>query len=1116
MPFPERDLSKQFISTSYQDVVQRYASTGSNTYLLDGLGFTIGSIPNASIGNQILTSDQTASFALTASVALNAVTQISTSWASSSFTSTSSSYAVMSDLAQVATVALLADTASISVDSITASYAITASSAVNAFQSISASWAPPIPSNFAISASWASQSIWAISASFASQSISASWAPPIPSNFAVSASWASQSLSASYANTASFASTATQAVSSSFATFAQSTLSASFASQSISASWAPPVASNFAISASWASQSFSATSASFASQSISSSYALTASSAVNAFLATSATSATTATAATSASWASASFVATSASFASQSISASYATQASASFTAVSASWAPATPSIFAVSASWASQSLSSSYVSGTFIQLIGNNGTFVPTANYTASNTSTLAQLLQGSAATPSSSPDAVLIVQKVSSANVQGAFNTSIYGSSTMYSPVGANNSTTAIIGDALLNNGGLNVFIEGVRGDATLTNNTAGHGQGTGGVFAASCDATSSFQYLIGCEAEAYNQSSVTPPARLNQLRFSCAFLATSRSPTSNDAGFLTNPNNTAPTTYGFLAGINSVVSYSFASMASTAIGLDLTQGSQSLAAVAIPNLTPIRIQAFAKPQLLNVQYVDSNNFNILGTDTSASILQPAGGRVGINIGNFLPTATLQVGGNISASVITASLLFGTASFALNSAGGGTSVSASWASASFVATSASFASQSISASWAPPIASNFAISASWASQSLSSSYATTASFVLSNGNVNTLPVGNIIYSSSSFANLNDFTAVGFSPSIVSNAIRFPTGAGDWNQYITLNNPINTDANWEIEVTYTPNTLVSFGLGIGKLSINTFFPMMIKGQLYATASHMYIANNTASNIIDFVDTGFGPTFPGDTLLVRFKQSNNVFSMFGKNVTSGYERIIIYKDPLVSATASLSQFMVNTSKFTIWNPNGAGTIDIKSIKITSFSPQSPNLSIIGDSKVNYSSTNYASSFPQLLSSQYFVPIVPYSGVGDRTAEASQSVNYLINTIKPKNVMLLIGRNDVVSGVTASIWQPNYNFIVNSLLTASIGVTHILPVPESSSVNQTALRTFIINTYGYDKCIDVTANFNTNSMIATDAIHPNATGHQWIADSILGSGLLKQT
>ena len=44
MQFPQRDLTNQYISTSYQDVVQRYLS-GSIDYLLDGFGFSILGVP---------------------------------------------------------------------------------------------------------------------------------------------------------------------------------------------------------------------------------------------------------------------------------------------------------------------------------------------------------------------------------------------------------------------------------------------------------------------------------------------------------------------------------------------------------------------------------------------------------------------------------------------------------------------------------------------------------------------------------------------------------------------------------------------------------------------------------------------------------------------------------------------------------------------------------------------------------------------------------------------------------------------------------------------------------------------------------------------------------------
>ena len=111
--FPSRDLTNQYISRSYQDVVQNYApgSGDANEYFLDGYGNVIASIPTASIGQTLITSDVT-----------------------SSMTVLSASYANIAGLSYVADVAFIADTASVAVQS-----------------------------DFSISSSWASSSV---SASF--------------------------------------------------------------------------------------------------------------------------------------------------------------------------------------------------------------------------------------------------------------------------------------------------------------------------------------------------------------------------------------------------------------------------------------------------------------------------------------------------------------------------------------------------------------------------------------------------------------------------------------------------------------------------------------------------------------------------------------------------------------------------------------------------------------------------------------------------------------------------------------------------------------------------------------------------------------------------------------
>lgn len=52
--FPTRDLTPQVIKSSYQDLLQKYASTSSYIQILDGLGYSLFSIPSASAGGNLL------------------------------------------------------------------------------------------------------------------------------------------------------------------------------------------------------------------------------------------------------------------------------------------------------------------------------------------------------------------------------------------------------------------------------------------------------------------------------------------------------------------------------------------------------------------------------------------------------------------------------------------------------------------------------------------------------------------------------------------------------------------------------------------------------------------------------------------------------------------------------------------------------------------------------------------------------------------------------------------------------------------------------------------------------------------------------------------------------
>src|ERR1035437_1637143 len=116
--FPSRDLTLQYISQSYQNVVQNYAPGGGdvNEYFLDGLGNVLLAVPSSSIDKVIITSDVTSSMSVL-----------------------TASFSNISALSYVSNVAILADTALI---------------AVNSDFSISSSWA-----SSSLSSSWARTSI---------------------------------------------------------------------------------------------------------------------------------------------------------------------------------------------------------------------------------------------------------------------------------------------------------------------------------------------------------------------------------------------------------------------------------------------------------------------------------------------------------------------------------------------------------------------------------------------------------------------------------------------------------------------------------------------------------------------------------------------------------------------------------------------------------------------------------------------------------------------------------------------------------------------------------------------------------------------------------------------
>lgn len=211
-----------------------------------------------------------------------------------------------------------------------------------------------------------------------------------------------------------------------------------------------------------------------------------------------------------------------------------------------------------------------------------------------------------------------------------------------------------------------------------------------------------------------------------------------------------------------------------------------------------------------------------------------TPHSFINGHGGFFGV--ANRIPNYTLDVSGNINTNV--GYLLNGlpyspnSASWASQSLSaswapvGGSSVSASWSSASIFSISASFASQSISTSWSPFIPT---ISASWASSSISSSYSITASFALNGGGgVTSISQSNLLGTASLFSQ-------GF------------INTGSYTSKITASFNLTTNENGKLLIVNFPSN--SF------IQVSSTLPQGFGCSLYQSGSGQVIVTGSGANI---------------------------------------------------------------------------------------------------------------------------------------------------------------------------------------------------------------------------------------------------------------------
>jgi lysophospholipase L1-like esterase len=372
-------------------------------------------------------------------------------------------------------------------------------------------------------------------------------------------------------------------------------------------------------------------------------------------------------------------------------------------------------------------------------------------------------------------------------------------------------------------------------------------------------------------------------------------------------------------------------------------------------------------------------------------------------------------------------------------------------------------------------------------------------------------------------IYSANTWANLNAFTNVGSSafavesagsgscPSGTNSCIQFSGGVGgfsnslDYNYYTQL--PI-----WTIDATYIVPVAgaATTGIGFGIHSVAT------DGTFYGIDMYMYGNSGAGSGTVYLLGAPSGTSIAsssgavsfsgGDTLKAHLTMNYGVISGFVYDINSGSIQT-------VSGTLSVANGspvpMPNIGRFTIYNHGGSQTLT--SLTISSAMSKNTDVACVGDSKTQgYFASSYGGIWCTTLQGLGY-RAYPLAGGSDETADILLEMPEIL-ALAPKNVVLMIGGNDVRNSVATPTWEANISNIVSQISAAGISVYVSTYPVENSGVNMTTLNTYITSTFP-TRYIDVNNGFPQtgsgvpSTWLYTDSTHPAQAFHTYIGQTI---------
>ncbi len=367
-------------------------------------------------------------------------------------------------------------------------------------------------------------------------------------------------------------------------------------------------------------------------------------------------------------------------------------------------------------------------------------------------------------------------------------------------------------------------------------------------------------------------------------------------------------------------------------------------------------------------------------------------------------------------------------------------------------------------------------------------------------------------------IFNESSFASTSNFPITGSSITRSSGQLDMTGNPSLFTSYVLFDDATNSHRytalekwdQWVRVKVSTTKTATSYGIGVGVLSANGWDVKSTSLRWSwdtSGAGRFYLYNiNAITNQIVSANDAQG----------AYSATANTFYWIHVNRNYNVITTRIFSDAMsllfsISQSFTMSSGYVvlhNTGRFCIQHFGGDG------VQVTDWIVSSTELvgavyCGVGDSNMHgMHVATVAERFMNIAAATVGKSVVVNAGISDRTAEVLLRVPEII-ALKPKNVILSIGRNDIADGVAQATYEANITTIITDLEAA--GITVKLAGVFASNVNVSGLQTFYtgkantqINGYTTTKGAGTAINATYN---AGDNIHFNTAGNAAIGASV---------